>query len=44
MRVADLVMATIILTRLIDHEEIWKWKVFGAVGCMNNEDFEEKKL
>ena len=22
----------------------WKWMVLGALGCMNNADFEEKKL
>ena len=43
MRVGDQVMATIFLARLIDHEETWKWKwmVLGALGCINNADFEE---
>ena len=22
----------------------WKWMVLGALGCMNNADFEKKKL
>ena len=31
-----------ILARLIDHEETWKY-TNGALGCMKNADFEEKK-
>ena len=34
------------LAQLINHEKTWKWKcmVLGALGCMNNADFEKKNL
>ena len=31
------------LARLIDHEETWNYTVIGALGCMNNADFEKKE-
>ena len=34
-------MVTIFVARLIDHEEIWKWMVLGALRCMNNVDFDK---
>ena len=37
-------MATIVLARLIDHEETWEWMVLGALGWMNYADFEKSKL
>ena len=41
-------MATIFLAIMTDHEKIWKkhkwkWMVLGALGCVNNTDFENTK-
>ena len=41
-------MQLLFLARLTDHKETWtyKWKriMVGALGCMNNMDFEKKKF